>query len=125
MSNKRAGLDLNEIIDIETLKSDNKKNASINQKEIERVAETSGFIKRLPTNNRRRRKKSPYTEQVGIKVRPSMKKIFQDIGDKLSTYDHTTFELAILALLEKENEIDMINQYKKIISNNNKLEQDN
>lgn len=123
MSNKRAGLDLNEIIDIGTLKSDNKKNASINQKEIERVAETSGFIKRLPTNNRRRRK-SPYTEQIGIKIRPSMKQIFQDMGDKLSTYDHTTFELAILALLEKENEIDMINQYKKIVSNNNKLEQD-
>ena len=116
MSNKRAGFSIDDEIDLESLINNKKNNDFIDHKEIERTAEESGFVKRLPKNPKKRRKKSPYVEQIGIKIRPLMKNIFQEIGEKLSIYDHTTFELAILALLEKENDQELMKQYKEAIA---------
>ena len=117
MENKRAGLNLEGTIDLEELF--NKKIKSkplINKKELESVAENSGFISRQAYKKNRRRKKSPFECQIGIKVRPDIKELFQDIGEYLDVYDHTTFELAVLALLEKENVINLLNRFKKITS---------
>ena len=116
MSNKRAGFSIDDEIDLQSLINNKKNNDFIDYKEIEKTAEESGFVKRLPKNPKKRRKKSPYVEQIGIKIRPLMKNIFQEIGEKLSIYDHTTFELAILALLEKENAQELMKQYKDAIA---------
>lgn len=76
---------------------------TVNPKDIEAVARKSGFTNRQPPEpTRRRRKKSPFTEQLGIKVRPGMKEIFQDLGEIIGGYDHTIFERAILALIKQE-----------------------
>ena len=83
------------------------------QKVIEKVAEQSGFVSREP-KRKRRRKISPYTDQLGIKVRPQMKEIFQTIGERMEVYDHTTFENALLALLEKEGMQDLVEEFKTI-----------
>ena len=88
----------------------------INYKDLEKVASESGFVKRLPQKRKNRRKRSPYTEQLGIKIRPLIKEIFQEISEKLSIYDHTTFEFAILALIEKENDPELIKKYKDATS---------
>lgn len=116
MSNKRTGFDFEEGIDLDLVERVSNSGKSVNYKDLEKVAADSGFIKRLPQPRKTRRKRSPYTEQLGIKVRPLIKDIFQALGEKLSVYDHTTFELAILALIEKENDQDLIRKYKDITS---------
>ena len=121
MSKKRANFDLDDLIDIGLLEGHDKKSRNVNKEDLEKVAEDSGFIKRLPTKTKSRRRKSPYTDQLGIKTRPLIKDIFYEIGEKLSVYDHTTFELAVLALIEKQNDQDLINRYKKITENKNVL----
>ena len=86
------------------------------------MANKSGFFSRQPPlqkvdhdiANRRRRKISPYNAQLGIKVRPEIKEIFQNISDTLGIHDCSTFELAILALLEKGNYSQLLDKYKQI-----------
>jgi len=112
MNNKRASFNLDEVIDIALVESVSRNSEFINYKDLEKAASESGFVKRLPQKRKNRRKRSPYTEQLGIKIRPLIKEIFQEIGEKLSIYDHTTFELAILALIEKEDDQELIKKYK-------------
>lgn len=112
MNNKRASFNLDEEIDISLVETVSRNSEIINYKDLEKVASASGFVKRLPQKRKNRRKRSPYTEQLGIKIRPLIKEIFQEIGEKLSIYDHTTFELAIFALIEKENDQELIKKYK-------------
>jgi hypothetical protein len=112
MNNKRASFNLDETIDIALVENVSRNSELVNYKDLEKVASESGFVKRLPKKRKNRRKRSPYTEQLGIKIRPLIKEIFQEIGEKLSIYDHTTFELAILALIEKENDQELIKKYK-------------
>jgi len=112
MNNKRASFNLDETIDIALVENVSRNSELVNYKDLEKVASESGFIKRLPKKRKNRRKRSPYTEQLGIKIRPLIKEIFQEIGEKLSIYDHTTFELAIFALIEKENDQELIKKYK-------------
>jgi hypothetical protein len=116
MSNKRTGFDFEEGIDLGLVERASNSGKSVNYKDLEKVAADSGFIKRLPQTRKNRRKRSPYTEQLGIKVRPLIKDIFQELGEKLSVYDHTTFELAILALIEKEKDQELLEKYKDITS---------
>jgi hypothetical protein len=112
MNNKRASFNLDEAIDIGLVENVSRNSELVNYKDLEKVASESGFVKRLPQKRKNRRKRSPYTEQLGIKIRPLIKEIFQEIGEKLSIYDHTTFELAIFALIEKENDQELIKKYK-------------
>jgi len=112
MNNKRASFNLDETIDIALVENVSRNSELVNYKDLEKVASESGFVKRLPKKRKNRRKRSPYTEQLGIKIRPLIKEIFQEIGEKLSIYDHTTFELAIFALIEKENDQELIKKYK-------------
>lgn len=116
MDNKRASFDLDDVLDIGLLGNASRNNESVDYKDLEKVAAESGFVKRIPQKRQNRRKRSPYTEQLGIKIRPLIKEIFQEIGEKLSIYDHTTFELAILALIEKENDQELIKKYKTVTS---------
>lgn len=114
MAKKRASLDLDSSVGIEEVIEGYQEKSTPDFATIKEVAEQSGFVSRQPQKNRRRRKKSPFTDQLGIKVRPEMKALFQDIGERLSVYDHTTFECALLALLEKEGIKDLLKQYKEI-----------
>jgi hypothetical protein len=43
-----------------------------------------------------------------------MKALFQEIGDRLNIHDHTTFERALLALIEKEGYSDLGSQYTEL-----------
>lgn len=94
----------------------------VTPEQIKEVANQSGFFSRQPqlqdiVNDitiRRRRKISPYNSQLGIKVRPEIKEIFQNISDTLGIHDCSTFELAILALIEKENYNQLLEKYKKV-----------
>lgn len=97
------------------------KKPSINPETVEEAAKKSGFTNRKPGKDskqalpRRRRKKSPFTEQLGVKVRPGMREIFQDLGDKIGTYDHTTFERALLALIKEERAGELKARFDELI----------
>ena len=76
------------------------------------AAEQSSFSSREP---KKRRKISPYTAQFGGKCREGMKTLFQDIGGRMGGYDTQTLELAILALLEKEQFEDLKRRYEELV----------
>lgn len=49
------------------------------------------------------------------KCRPQMRELFQNLSEHLDVYDHTTFERAILALIEKEGTEEHLSMYKDIV----------
>ena len=120
MGKQRAALDFDndtETVDIEELagKGRTKKNAA-DPRIVQQVAEQSGFTSRKgAAKKRRRRKKSPYTTQLGLKVRPEMRELFQYMSEHLDLYDHTTFERAMLALIEKEGTAEQLKTYEDIV----------
>lgn len=82
---------------------------------VEAITEQSGFLSREPIKKKRRRRKpSPYTDQLNIKCRNGMKDIFQDLGERMDVRDHTTFERAIRALIKKEGFSDLLSDYERI-----------
>ncbi len=119
MGNERAGLNFNDQIDIdidiEKVTGGNQLPKKVDPTKLEEIAKQSGFTSRQPQTSRRRRQKSPFTLQLGIKVRPEMKILFQDMGEYLGVYDCATFERAMLALLEKEGTEVLLSKYKEII----------
>jgi len=120
MSNKRANLDFgtnenSESINIEELiESKGAKKSSVDINELKKVSEQSGFISR-ESKKRRVRPSSPHIIQVNLKTRDGVKDIFQEAGARLGTFDHTTFENALLALLEKEKMVDLSKELKSLI----------
>jgi len=85
---------------------------------VEAVSKEAGFPSRSATKTtprRRRKKTSPFQDQVGIKCRTAMKDLFQDLGDELNTHDHTTFERAIYALLKEVGDPRLIARYEQIV----------
>jgi len=96
----------------------------ISPEQIKEIANQSGFFSRQPSSNnistesqiRRRRKISPYSSQLGIKIRPEIKEIFQNISDNLGIHDCATFELAILALIEKKNYTQLLEKYNNAVN---------
>jgi len=95
------------------------------RKSIESAAQESGFTKREPKKSRRRTRRSPYSDQKSIRVRPAMKVLVEDIADELDINDYVVFEMAILALLEdlsvklkleeKASMKAMVKRYKDIV----------
>lgn len=72
---------------------------------LRQASEQAGFPSREPhpaTQKRRRRKRSPYTEQLNFKVRVGFKELLQDVADDLKMTDAETLEQALHALLEKQ-----------------------
>ena len=106
MSKERAHLDLDDNLDLsEFAPKTQKDHGRPNPKALETVAEQSGFVSR-ENKRRRKRQRSPYREAV--------KAMFQEIGDRLDIYDHTTFEQALLALIEKEGYSDLEVRFKEL-----------
>lgn len=120
MPNQRASLDLgnkSDSIDIAELAGSSRlKKDAVDPETIKQVSEMSGFPSREKTvKTRRRRKKSPFTQQLGLKCRPEMRELFQDMSEYLDVYDHTTFERAMLALIEKEGTEEHLKRYESIV----------
>ncbi|MCP5006262.1 MAG: hypothetical protein GY941_20335 [Planctomycetes bacterium] len=120
MGNQRAGLDFNDdtkTVNIEELAGKGSINKNtVDLESVQQVAEKSGFSSREGgARARRRRKKSPFTMQLGLKCRPEMRDLFQEMSEHLDVYDHTTFERALLALIEKEGTPKQLETYKGII----------
>ncbi len=116
MGNKRASLNLDDdTIDLEELIGRPQQPKHIDKAKLAQVAKQSGFTSREPNGRqRRRRKKSPFTDQQAIRVRSGMKDLFQDLGEYLNVMDHTTFERAILALIEKEGTKEHLQKFKEL-----------
>ena len=121
MGNKRPPLifdDATETANVRELAGKGRsKKPDVDPKTVQEIAALSGFLSRggraqVP---RRRRKKTPYTTQLGLKVRPEMRVLFQDMGEHLAVYDHTVFERALLALIEKEGTTEQLKIYKDIV----------
>ena len=116
MGRERAGLNLNEDLDLSGFapkirprpKSEEENHA------IKQAAEQSGFTSREP-KMRRRKPSSPYKIQLNLKVRDGIKELFQDVGERLHVHDKTAFERALLALIEKEQQSDLLQRYRDIV----------
>ena len=125
MTKERIMLDLDDDqIDILDIANKNIVKTQANLNDIKQVASQSGFVSRQVIedtsllSSKRRKRSSPYASQLGIRIRPDMKALFQDISDHLQLNDCTTFEHAILALCQKEGLDGFIKRYKNITDNN-------
>lgn len=115
MGKERAHLSLEDDFDVSEFQpSEREGKGEIDKKIIKKVAEESGFPSRENKARRRIKQQSPFKNQLNLKCRDNMKELFQDIGDYLDLRDHTTFERAILALLEKEGATDLLQKYRNI-----------
>lgn len=120
--NQRASLDFgddSETVDIEELAGKGKHRDPLPDAEtVKAVAEQSGFSSRDPNAKRPRRrrgKKSPYTAQMGIRVRPEMKALFQDMAEHLDLADNAAFESALLALVEAHGTADHKQKFDRVL----------
>lgn len=115
MAKERAHLNLDDDLDLSGFEPKPKGMGGrpTDMKAVKAVAEQSGFPSRDP-RRRRKRQRSPYQAQLNLKCREDVKSLFQTLSDRMDMYDHTTFELALLALLEKQGYSDLIEQYKDI-----------
>ena len=82
MNNKRTSFNFEEVINLDIVEQASNCGKSLKYKNLEKVSADSGFIKSLSQTRNNKRKRSPYTEQLGIKVRPLIKDIFQELGEK-------------------------------------------
>jgi hypothetical protein len=115
MGKERAHLSFDDDFDVSEFQPAKKEGqGEVDKKTIEKVAEESGFISRVNKTRRRKRPQSPFKNQLNLKCRDNKQELFQDIGDYLDVRDHTTFERAILALLEKEGATDLLQKYRDI-----------
>lgn len=115
MVKERAHLDLDDDLDVSSFKPVKKVDKKeIDIKAIEEIAEHSGFVSRKHKSQRRRKPQSPFKNQLNLKCRDNMRELFQDIGERLGVHDHTTFEHALLALIEKNGYSDLLQRYKDI-----------
>lgn len=86
-----------------------------------KASEDAGFTSREPSTpiqKRKRRRRSPYTEQANFKVRLGFKDLFQSAADELELTDAETLEKAFQALLEKEQMTEQSKLFKKLLKDN-------
>lgn len=116
MAKERAHLNLSDDLDVsEFLPLKKEKTQEIETKTLEKIAEQSGFVSRKHKSQRRRKPQSPYKTQLNVKCREEMKELFQDIGNELEFHDRTTFEQALLAIIEKYELSELLKRYKEIV----------
>lgn len=116
MAKERAHIDLSDDLDVsEFLPLKREKAQEVETKTLEKVAEQSGFVSRKHKSQRRRKPQSPYKTQLNVKCREEMKELFQDIGNELDFHDRTTFEQALLAIIEKYELRELLKRYKEIV----------
>jgi len=115
MVKERAHLNLDDDLDVsEFLPVKKERNKEAELKTLEKVAEQSGFVSRKHKSQRRRKPQSPFKSQLNLKCRDEIKELFQDIGAQLGVHDHTTFEQALLALIEKNKFKELIQRFNEI-----------
>lgn len=116
MGRERAGLNLSDDLDLTSFvpKTRPRPESEEESRAIKQAAEQSGFISREP-RMRRRKPASPYKIQLNLKVRDGIKELFQDLGERLYIHDKTVFERALLALIEKEGQGDLLQRYREIV----------
>lgn len=113
---ERAGFDFeDDDVDIASL-AKTKRPPSDEREAITRAAEESGFHSRQVKKTRRRGKRSVYTQQKNIKMRPGMPELFIEIAEELGIKDYEILEMAIEALLEKQKMKDQLEQFKSILN---------
>lgn len=115
MGKERAHLSLDDDLDISEFQPAKKADHNDNDlKELEKVAEHYGFVSRKHKSQRRRKPRSPFRNQLNLKCRDNIKELFQDLGEQMGIHDHTTFELALLALIEKNGSEELLQRYRDI-----------
>lgn len=115
MVKERAHLNLDDDLDISEFQPVHKPDhRQTDLKTIEKVAEQSGFVSRKHKSQRRKKPQSPFRNQLNLKCRDDIKELFQDLGERLGVHDHTTFEKALLSLIEKNGYDDLLQRYKEI-----------
>lgn len=116
ISKERTHINLDDDFDISEFQPVKKEaNKEIEKKTIEKVAEQHGFVSRKNRSQKRRKPQSPFKNQLNLKCRDNIKELFQDLGEQLGVHDHTTFEQALLALIEKNDFDELLQRYKNII----------
>lgn len=116
---ERAGFDFesDDVDDVDIATLAKAKRAPSDEKEaIERAAEESGFHSRQVKKTRRRGKRSVYTQQKNIKMRPGMPELFIEIADEMNIKDYEILELAIEALLQKQKMKEQLEEFKTILN---------
>lgn len=81
---------------------------------LEREGAKHGFVSRQPVI-RPGRRRSPYTDQCNLKMRPGMRDVFQELSARMGFFDQETLEIALLALIEKEGFTDLEKAYNSIL----------
>ena len=113
MANKERGsLGLDNTIDLDELTTAFSTTKQIDKAKLDKIAEETGFTSRLP---RKKRSRTKYTAQINIKIKEGIKPLFQEIGEQLETFDNETFELAMLALIEKNGTKEQLKRLKEIL----------
>ena len=83
-------------------------------KRMQKVGERFGFVDRSP-KVKKTRYRSPYVIQHNSKMRIGMKELLGDLTSNIGARsDQETLELAILALIEKEGDKELLQKYKEI-----------
>ena len=118
MGKERSGLgiDLDNTIDLEEVVNTSKIHSPTPATEaaILDSSEKAGFPSRQ-ARAKRIRPKSPYTVQNNLKTRVGVKELLQEIGARLEVFDQSTFEKALIALVEKEGMKDLEKELKELI----------
>jgi hypothetical protein len=112
MGKKRDSLGFDDTIDLEELTVKLTPPKQIDKAKLNKIAEQTGFINRQP---RKKRSRTKYTAQINIKIREGIKQLFQEMGTHLETFDNETFELAMLALIEKSGTKEQLNRLKELL----------
>ncbi len=82
------------------------------QRAIRSIAAKRGF-----TEREKGKKKTSYTDQYNVRCRKGMSELVNDISYALKSQKQKVFERAILALLEKNDLIELIDKYNRILKN--------
>lgn len=112
MAKERETLNLDDTIDLEELTGITSKPQYLDKAQIDKIAEKTGFTSRQP---RPRRSRTKYKAQLNIKVREGIRPLFQEISSYLETFDNETFELALLALIEKKGTKEHLQHFKDLM----------
>jgi hypothetical protein len=112
MARERDSLGLDDTIDLEELTGTLPPPKQINKAKLEKIAEQTGFTSRQP---RKKRSRTKYTAQINIKIREGVKPLFQEMSAHLEIFDSETFELAMLALIEKKGTKEQLKRFKELL----------
>ena len=123
MSQKRAGLNLEEQTDLEDFTGATEQPAPMNQAEIKKklakAGEQTKFVSREPKKKGKvgRPKSTVYLVQKNIKMRLGMPEILAEVTAATGgSSDQETIEKALLAFIEKEGLKALKTKYEKAIS---------